>query len=427
MRAHADQCRASAVLPSAAMESITRVLGATHEISLKGKNRGWFENKLVTNIRRALSDFPVARIERPASRVLVTFAREVPWPEIARRMGTVAGLRVFLPVLPAGSSWDDLLTHLPLAVTSMAPGSFAVRCFRSDKRFPMSSLEVERAVGQWVVDHTGRPVDLTHPDSVLRVFIDRSGLWLSSQEIAGAGGLPVGSGGRALCLLSGGIDSPVAAYAMLRRGMRVDFVHFHSIPRTDPVGMEKARELVTVLNRFQPPARLATVPLLAIQHEIVERCPEQYRVLLYRRFMIRLAQRIAIRHKARALVTGECLGQVASQTVENLAATNAVARLPILRPLIATDKEQIIATARRIGSYGISIIPHIDCCSYLMPSHPALTAHPDELDAAEAELDVNSMVRDALHATTFERVTDQVDWSEIPLPPGYREAEAPPS
>ncbi len=398
------------------METVTRVLGATHEIGLKGKNRGWFEQKLVNNIRRALSDFPIDRIERPASRVLVTFSEEVAWIEAARRLGTVAGLRVFMPVQPAGNTLEELLGHLPDAVAKMAPGSFAVRCFRSDKRFPLSSMDVERRVGQWIVDSTGRTVDLDNPDSVLRVFVDRGGLWLSSQEVNGAGGLPVGSGGRALCLLSGGIDSPVAAYAMLRRGMRVDFVHFHSVPRTDPTSLEKVRELVTVLNRFQPPARLATVPLLPIQEQVVARCPEEYRVLLYRRFMVRIAERIAFRNHLRGLITGECLGQVASQTVENLWALDSVAHLPMLRPLIGMDKEQIIATARRIGSYEISIIPHSDCCAYLMPTHPALAAAPAELREAEAELDIEALVRQALRETTFERVEDAVDWSEIPPP-----------
>jgi thiamine biosynthesis protein ThiI len=398
------------------METVTRVLGATHEISLKGKNRGWFEQKLVSNVRRALSDFPIARIERPASRVLVTFSEPAPWVEVARRVATVAGLRVFLPVLPAGRTLNELFEHLEPAVDALPPGSFAVRCFRSDKRLPMSSMEVERQVGQWIVDRTGRSVDLDNPDGVLRVFVDRGGLWLASEEIAGAGGLPVGSGGRGLCLLSGGIDSPVAAYSMIRRGMRVDFVHFHSVPRTDPTSVEKVRELVTVLNRYQPPARLANVPLLPIQDQVVARCPEEYRMLLYRRFMVRIAERIAYRNHLRALITGECLGQVASQTVENLWALNSVAHLPLLRPLIAMDKEQIIATARRIGSYEVSIIRQTDSCTYLMPDHPALAATPEELREAEAELDIDELVRQALHNTAYERVQDMVAWEEIPSP-----------
>ena len=231
----------------------------------------------------------------------------------------------------------------------------------------------------------------------------------------------MGVSGRAACLLSGGIDSPVGAYMMMKRGMRLDFVHFHSVPRTDPASLEKVHDLVRVLNRYQGNARLAMVPLLDIQEQIAARCPASLRVLLYRRFMLALAERTARRFKARALVTGESLGQVASQTIENMAAVEAVTSLPVLRPLIGLDKQQIINIAKRAGTYELSILPHFDCCSFLMPENPATKSYADELDSAEAALDVTTLVTEALDRAEVHRVADAVAWDEIPIPAGAGE------
>ena len=221
-----------------------------------------------------------------------------------------------------------------------------------------------------------------------------------------------------MILLSGGIDSPVAAYMMLKRGMRLDFVHFHSVPRTDPASLEKVHDLVRILNRYQGRARLAMVPLLDIQEQVAARCPAPLRVLLYRRFMFGLAERTARRFKGRALVTGESLGQVASQTIENMAAVEAVASLPIFRPLIGLDKQEIINIAKRAGTFELSILPHFDCCSFLMPESPATKSNAGELDAAEAALDVTTLVTDALDRAEVYRVSDAAAWEEIPIPEG---------
>ncbi len=399
------------------MESVTRVLATTHEVSLKGGNRRWFERHLGANVRRALADLPVEAVERPAWRVLVRFAEPIPFAEAARRLGTVFGINSILPVEPAGDTIDEVTAHLSGRLEGLTPRSFAVRCTRSDKLYPMTSVEIEREVGGVVKEHTGWRVDLEHPELTIRLLLDANGFWVWLRRVAGPGGLPVGTGGRALCLLSGGIDSPVAAAMMLKRGMRVDFVHFHSVPQTDPASLEKAADLVRVLNRYQPAARLVLVPLLDIQEQVVARCPATLRVLLYRRFMLRLAERTASRLGARVLVTGESLGQVASQTVENLAAVSAVATLPVLRPLIGLDKQEIITQARRLGCYEVSIRPHFDCCSYLLPDRPATRAEAGELAAAEEALDVPALVREALSGSESQRVRGAVPWSEIPLPP----------
>ncbi|MCP4897410.1 MAG: tRNA 4-thiouridine(8) synthase ThiI [bacterium] len=396
---------------------VTRVLATTHEVSLKGGNRSWFEGKLVANIRTALSDLPLESITRPQSRVLVSFSAPAPFPEVARRLAAVFGLHAIMPVTPVGVTIDEVKQNIPAELEGLSPASFAVRVIRSDKAFPLTSLEVEREVGTVITEATHWPVNLRDPDLTVRILIDGGGCWLYLRRVPGPGGLPTGVGGRATCLLSGGIDSPVAAYMMMKRGMRLDFVHFHSVPRSDPASLDKARDLVAVAARYQGNARLALVPLLPIQEEIVAKCPPELRVLLYRRFMLRIAEQFAGRWRSHALVTGESLGQVASQTIENLRAVESVVRRPVLRPLIGLDKQQIIAIARRVGTYDLSIMPHFDCCSFLMPAHPTTKSNSGELDEAETALDVRELVATARKATEIERIKEPVPWEDIPVPP----------
>ena len=403
------------------MKTVTRILATTSEISLKGGNRRWFERTLTKNVRAALADLPVATVSRPAWRVLVTFSESVAFAEAARRLGTVFGIGAFMPVEYAGVTYSDLETHLGPRLGDLQTKTFAVRCIRSNKRFPMTSPEIERSLGGFVVERTGWTVNLGQPELTVHVLVDDRGLYIWTRKIAGPGGLPVGVGGRAACLLSGGIDSPVAAYMMMKRGMSLDFVHFHSVPRTDPASLEKVEDLVRVLARFQGPARLAMVPLLPIQEEIAAQCPAEFRVLLYRRFMLRLAGRMAQVFRSEALITGESLGQVASQTIENLRAVESVASSPVLRPLIGLDKQEIITLARRLGSYEISIRPHFDCCSFLLPDNPATHSTALKLDEAEAALDIEKLVAAAESSTDVHRITDAAPWREIPLPEGVCE------
>ena len=400
------------------MESVTQVLATTNEISLKGGNRPWFERRLTDNVRAALADLPLRSVQRPSWRVLVTFSKEVPFIEVARRLSTVFGLNSIMPVVHCGHALDDVEATLGAHVDSMTASSFAVRCTRSDKRFPMTSPEIERAIGRYVQHRTEWRVDLREPELTIHLLLDENGFFLWWRKIAGPGGLPVGVSGRALCMMSGGIDSPVAAFLTMKRGMRLDFVHFHSMPRTDPASLDKVRELVTVLNRYQGPSRLAMVPLLPIQDQVVARCPADLRVLLYRRFMLRIARRTAARFDSQALVTGESLGQVSSQTIENLAAVESVAKMPVLRPLIGFDKQEIIALARRIGTYDISIEPHADCCSYLLPASPATRSNDRELAEAESGLEIETLVESTVDDIDIERVVDVVDWDAIPAPAG---------
>ena len=423
---HSTIPRSSSLIPHSSvlkcypqqMETVTRVLATTSEISLKGGNRRWFERTLTENVRHALSDLPVESVTRPAWRVLITFDAPVSFAEVARRLGTVFGIGGIMAVEHAGHAIEDLETYLGPRLDDWTAASFAVRCQRSDKRFPMTSPEIERALGAFVQERTGWAVDLGGPDLTIHVLVDENGIFTWTHRVSGPGGLPVGVGGRAICLISGGIDSPVAAYLLMKRGMRLDFIHFHSVPRTDPASLEKVVDLIRILIRYQGPARLAMVPLLPIQEEIAARCPAELRVLLYRRFMLRLAEATALRKGSDALITGESLGQVASQTIQNLRAVESITTMPVLRPLIGLDKPEIITIARRMGTYETSIIPHFDCCSFLMPDRPATKSTAAELNDAEGELDVAGLISEALDSMEIRTVEEPVSWEQMPLPTG---------
>jgi thiamine biosynthesis protein ThiI len=270
--------------------------------------------------------------------------------------------------------------------------SFRVTARRADKRFAATSPEIERAIGQRVQEATGWPVNLSRPELVIRVEVLTHDAFFSFDREAGAGGLPIGTGGKVMALLSGGIDSPVAAWRLMRRGCRTSFVHFHSYPILSHTSQEKARELARLLTRHQLRSRLFLVPFGAIQQQVVVTIPPPLRVVVYRRLMMRIAERLAIRAGAHALVTGDSVGQVASQTIENLAVVGGVATLPILRPLIGMDKEEITLEAQRIGTYETSIVPDEDCCTLFTPRFPATRASGAAVEAAERGLDLAALV-----------------------------------
>ena len=398
------------------METVEHVIATVHEVALKGGNRGWFERTLLANVRRALAGLPVAEISLPA-RVVIRFAEPVPWHEALARLSAVFGINGIIPVERAGATYDQLERFvgehlgpflasagssgngLPSAAAT-APRSFAIRCKRSDKRFPLTSEEVNRRLGAFVNAATGLAVDLTNPDVTFHVLVQRDGIYLFHRRYPGPGGLPVGTSGRVLVLMSGGIDSPAAAYMAMKRGTRAHYVHFHSAPYTSDASVGKVERIVRVLARHQGAARVAVVPFGECQRLIVADCPERLRVVLYRRMMLRVAERVARRWRCEALVTGESLNQVASQTLENLATIDRVAHMPVLRPLVGLDKQEIIAVAERARTFELSILPQQDCCSFLQPAHPATRTTHDECEQAEAALDVEQWARDLQHEAT---------------------------
>jgi thiamine biosynthesis protein ThiI len=372
------------------------------ELALKGRNRPWFINTLVRSIRTALADLEVRDTRAMMGRIVVRLGPSADWEDVRARLARVPGIGNFSRATHVAPDLAAMGDAIVAAVAGRSAASFRVAARRADKRFPVPSPDIEREIGRRVQTATGWPVNLSSPDVTIRIEVLSSDAFFFFDKHAGAGGLPVGTSGKAMCLLSGGIDSPVAAWRLIRRGCRAYFVHFHSYPILSNTSQEKARSLVEILTRAQLRSRLFLVPFGGIQQQVVVTVPPPLRVVAYRRLMVRIAEHLARRVGAHALVTGDSLGQVASQTIDNLGVIEGAAKLPILRPLIGFDKEEITAEARRIGTYDVSIIPDEDCCTLFTPRYPATRASHAGVEAAEAALDVEMLVRQAVDAASME-------------------------
>jgi len=368
-----------------------------HELALKGGNRPRFERTLRKNLERALAAVAPCTVRSAAGRVLV--ATEGDAQRVLARVLRVCGVAFAMPVQRLPRDLEAVGPAAARLVSGVSASSFRISAKRADKRFPMTSVDINREVGRVVHETTGLPVRLQGADAEVHLTVLKDEILVGTAKHPGPGGLPVGTGGRVAALMSGGIDSPVAAWRLIRRGCRCELVHFHSHPLVDRTTQEKARDLAEVLSVWQLGARLHLAPLAEVQKAVRLHCPDPLRVILYRRFMVRIAEVIARRRKCRALVTGESLGQVASQTLENLATVDAAATMPVLRPLVGTDKQEIIEEARRLETYEISIRPDQDCCRLFVPSHPATAASVEEVERAEEALDVAALVRDAVART----------------------------
>ena len=372
------------------------------EIALKGKNRPWFISRLVRHVKLAMADLDVREVRSIMGRIEVVLGSGTTW-EIARdRLRHIFGIANFAVARRTAPDLDVLIEALLPDLHGRSPRSFRVTARRADKRFPLPSPDIERLVGARVQAAFGWPVDLDTPDLTIRIeFVTKEAFYSFGKE-RGPGGLPVGVSGRVVCLLSGGIDSPVAAWRMMRRGCSVHLVHFHSYPFHEATSQEKVREIARLLARYQLQVRLYQVPFGQLQRQVVVAVPPALRIVIYRRLMMRIADAIARQVGARALVTGEVVGQVASQTLDNMAVISSAATLPILRPLVGMDKEEITAEAERIGSFPISIIPDQDCCQLFTPRHPATRARPAEIEDAERMLPAAEMVSDAVGRAVVE-------------------------
>jgi len=374
-----------------------------HEIALKGGNRQRFVARLVENLRVVTAGLGVRSAQSLPGRIVLWLADDAAVDEIRARVATTFGVANFSCAVETSCDLEAIRTAVLAEAAAQQFTSFRIATRRADKQFPYTSPAVNALLGKAVQDATGRAVDLERPELTISVEILPRAAFVSRRKEPGPGGLPVSISGRVTCLLSGGIDSPVAAYRMMQRGCRVAFVHFHGGPYTDRTSLEKARELVHHLTRFQLRSDLWVVPFGAIQAEIVARVPRTHRVVLYRRMMLRIASALAARSKSRALVTGESLGQVASQTLENMEIIAAATPMLVLRPLVGMDKSEIIAQAERIGTLATSILPDQDCCSLFVPPHPTTHATAAEVAAAETALDVTALVEQGLTAAEHER------------------------
>jgi thiamine biosynthesis protein ThiI len=374
-----------------------------HEIALKGGNRAFFVGRLAESLRRATADLGPGTVRVLPGRLTVELPDETPWDAARERIGSVLGVANYSRVHEVRPDMAVLVEAALAAVAGRALTSFRVRARRSEKRFPLSSLEIERRLGGAIKQATGARVDLEQAETTVLVEVLRDRILFSFEKLAGPGGFAVGSSGRVAALLSGGIDSPVAAWRLMKRGCTVLFVHFHAFPLQDHTTIDKARALAQVLTRYQYSSRLLLVPFATVQQTIVAGAPAPLRVVLYRRFMVRIAEALAARHKAKALVTGESLGQVASQTLDNMGVIDEAARGPVLRPLVGMDKDEITEQARRIGTFEISTLPDQDCCQLFVPRSPATAARLDEVRRAEEGLDGAALVEAALQGTEEER------------------------
>ena len=388
------------------MKSVKRtILIHYNEINLKGNNRGWFENKLQRHIAALLRDVAHGRIQRFAGRLAIELTEGVSQNEIdaiANRLRKVFGVANFVVAQEVPADIDTIKNTLAELVNSTRFESFKIDSRRGTKEFPLNSQELNRQLGAYVVELTGASVRMENPDVVFLVEIASGRAFLYVEKIQGAGGLPSGTGGKVLCLISGGLDSPVAAWRMMRRGCRVLYIHYHSFPHTTVESQDKVRNILRTLSRYQLESTLYLVPFADVQREIVAYAPPPLRVVLYRRFMARIAETVAVREKIAAIVNGDSLGQVASQTLENIRTISAAVTIPIFRPLIGDDKEDIIRLARTIGTYETSIQPDQDCCSLFVPRHPETMSNIEQVERAEQQLDVSKLCNEAVSGITRE-------------------------
>ena len=374
------------------------------EVGLKGKNRSFFENRLVRNIRLALEGTEYADVRRIHGRILVRLDADSDIPEIQRRLAGVMGIAHFELCRVTEQNMEAIKDGALEWIQGHEFQTLKVETRRANKQFPLTSPEISAEVGAHLLKHTGARADMHHPDLMCWIEIVEKSAYIYTDKIRGIGGLPVGVSGKVLVMLSGGIDSPVAAWRMMKRGAKAVFIHFHSYPYTDKASLEKAAELVGILAKSNHRTQVYYVPFAEIQREIVTKTPAPFRVILYRRLMVRIAARIAEREGALALITGESLGQVASQTLANLKVIEDVARLPVLRPLIGDDKEEIVNLAQQIGTFEVSTLPHQDCCSLFVPDHPATNAAIEDAQSAEDALEVDALVDQALQAVEKQTV-----------------------
>lgn len=384
---------------------MTSILAHYSEVALKGKNRPWFIGRLVRNLHMALAGLSVKEVRTPMGRVEIVLGREATADEIRDRVGRVFGIANY-----------SVATRIPLdfegmaaAIVSRLPpresvSSFRVYVRRADQQFTVPSPDLARDLGARVWHARGWKVDLDRAELVISVEIVPGHAFLYMNKEAGPGGLPTGTAGRVAALLSGGIDSPVAAWRLMKRGCHVTLIHFHSAPFLSNTSQEKARRLAEVLTRYQLRSRLYLVPFGELQRQVTLSVPGDLRVVVYRRFMLRIAERIARDVRARALVTGDVIGQVASQTLDNIVAADSATRLPIFRPLIGMDKEEIVAQAERLGTFGISIVPDEDTCTLFTPRHPETHARRHQIDEVEQTLPVDEMVKAAAARAAVEHL-----------------------
>lgn len=375
------------------------------ELALKGLNRSSFESTLIKNIRFRLRDLGALNIKRAQSTVTIEPVDEnYNYEEASERISKVFGLAAFSR---AAVTEKNMETIIATALEYLKPQletakTFKVEAKRSDKHFPLTSPEISRTLGGEILKkYNHLKVDVHNPEKTVVVEIRDYGAYIRCGQIKGAGGMPVGTAGKAEILISGGIDSPVAAWTMAKRGLKLDAVHFASPPYTSVRAELKVKKLLKKVAEYSGAINMAIVPFTEIQEQIAEKCPEEFFTLIMRRFMMRISERIANNNQCGCLITGESLGQVASQTLAALNTTNSVVKMPVFRPLIGMDKEDIIEISRKIDTFDTSIEPYEDCCTVFTPKHPKTRPTVEQCEEAEKNLNVEELVNNAIANTTY--------------------------
>ncbi|MBO5944472.1 MAG: tRNA 4-thiouridine(8) synthase ThiI [Clostridia bacterium] len=378
------------------------------ELALKGLNRSTFEDILIKNIRKRIKPLGEFEYRKEQSTVaVVPMDYYIDMDEVSDRISRVFGIAAYSRALQVEKDMDVILKNAPdyLADQLKQAKTFKVEGKRSDKKFPLKSPEISAEVGGAILSKFPHlKVDVKNPDILVTIEIREKFAFIRGNQTKGAGGMPTGTAGKSSILISGGIDSPVAAYMMAKRGLVLNAIHFASPPYTSPQSEEKVHNLLRQVSRYSGNITLFTVGFTEIQEEIRDKCPEDLFTLIMRRFMMRIAQRIAEKEDSKALITGESLGQVASQTLNALACTDAVVELPVFRPLIGLDKDEIIKVSRKIDTFDISIEPYEDCCTVFTPKHPKTKPQISVLENAEKALDVEALIERAIENTTIKNI-----------------------
>lgn len=371
------------------------------EVALKGMNKPYFERMLVDRIRKNLKDFDGTDVRRHEGLIFVRADKKYDKEKLIRQISKVFGVASISPAVEAPSNLDaigeEAVKYMMELIETKGIKTFKVEAKRADKNFPVKSPEIGRIIGAKVlIGCKVLKVDVHNPDVHLFVDVRHDKTYIYQQKIAGFGGLPLGTNGKGMVLLSGGIDSPVAAWMMAKRGMLIEAVHFHSYPYTSQRAQEKVEDLAAIVASYCGNFKMHVINLLPIQEQIVQNCPEEETTILVRRFMMRIAEKIAEKNKAMMLITGENLGQVASQTAEALVVTDACVKMPVMRPLIAMDKVDIMDKAEEIGTFETSIQPYEDCCTVFLPKHPTTKPKLERILESESRLDVDALVEAAV-------------------------------
>lgn len=371
------------------------------ELALKGKNKKDFEAKLKQNVQQVLQPFPNVKVKRHFDRLYVLLNGE-DYEPIVEKLQTVFGIHKISLAIKVDHVLEDMQHGALVALqeTNQDAKTFKVTTKRPNKRFPYDSQKLNYLIGSYILSHTeSLTVDVHHPDIEVRVEVKNDATYISCQHFEGAGGLPVGTSGKVMLLLSGGIDSPVAGYLTMKRGVEIEAVHFHSPPYTSERAKQKVEDLARVLTAFGGKIKLHVVHFTAVQEALKKEVPANYNMTIMRRIMLRITERLADQSGALAMATGESLGQVASQTLESMHTINEVTNYPVLRPLLAMDKVEITKISHKIGTYDISIRPYEDCCTIFLPPSPKTKPKREQANRFEQSLDIEALVNEALNQT----------------------------